>query len=95
MTTPIERSFSDDMMALIHSFPCLRSFPGPWDALAFQTWGHGKSSGEKHAIRFVLSVWNPTTRWKVGRFDLHEALGTWDSGNRAAFVAWAQKPWWP
>lgn len=88
-------SISDAMLELAHNFPTLRSFEGPWDAQRFEAWARSKSSGEKHAVRFVLSVWNPTTKWKVGRFDLHDAMGTWDPEHRTAFAAWAREPWWP
>lgn len=33
--------------------------------------------------------------WRSGPFDVVDALGTWDGAHRAAFVAWAQRPWWP
>lgn len=35
------------------------------------------------------------TPWRCGLFDVVDALSTWDAQHRAAFVAWALKPWWP
>ncbi len=63
-------------------------------------------AGMRDAGLFVLSVWNTSTDWGEvcglrrddgptgGRFDPHRALGNWDPGHRAAFVAWAVAPWW-
>jgi len=79
---------------------------GDWDAVRFaKSWLCG-SGGEKDAALFVLSVWNPETDWedtagltrggeRGGFFNVHQALGNWDDGHRAAFLAWARKPWWP
>lgn len=60
--------------------------------------------GMRDAGLFVLSVWNASTNWGKwlrraegpmgGRFDPHRALGNWDRGHRAAFLAWASDPWW-
>ncbi len=88
------------MLALVNSFPCLRLKNCPlalWDGRRFQAWAKEKllSSGERHAARFVLFVWNPRTRWSIGKFKLEDALGIWDDGNRRAFVEWVRRPWWP
>jgi hypothetical protein len=84
-----------------------RLFAAPWDPIEFAEYYRPASSGEKDAALFVLSVWNPTTDWRKlaklardrsptgGFFDVHRALGNWDVGNRAAFLAWARDPWWP
>jgi hypothetical protein len=96
---------------LARSFPALRSAPNalfhPWHALRFAEHYRSGSGGEKDAALFVLSVWNPTTDWRKlaklardrgptgGLFDVHRALGNWDTSNRAAFLAWARDPWWP
>jgi hypothetical protein len=87
------------MSALALSFPSLLDADGiaPWEPLHFERWMRSGAPGHgaKCAGRFVLSVWNPSTRWKCGRFDLHDALGIWDNPHRAAFLAWARAPWWP
>jgi len=87
------------MTALALSFPelarCLRDFVQPFEAMKLDKAIGGQGHGCICAAKFVLSVWNPTTRWKSGRFDIHDALGVWDDAHRAAFVAWAKDPWWP
>lgn len=88
------------MVQLARSFPVLQLCAAPlntWDAKRLARWGRGPAagSGARHAVRFLLSVWNHHTRWAIGRFDLHGALACWDAGNRAAFLAWAKDPWWP
>lgn len=83
------------MGALCESFPALRNAPGvsPWRPSALEEWTGVCSSGELHAVRFVLSVWNCTHAWSCGPFEVVRAMGVWDSGNRAAFQAWAEEPW--
>lgn len=82
-----------------------------FDAIAFFTHiaKTGMSHGEYLVASFLADVWNgndckkqngTSTRARerimgVAKFDLHEALVTWDSGHRAAFVAWAKEPWFP
>lgn len=67
----------------------------PWDALVADGDLTGRSDAEKAVVRFLLAVWNPNHEWQVGRFDLFDALGTWDGKRRLAFLAWVQDPWWP
>ncbi len=50
----------------------------------------GLSHGERLAADFVLSVFN-SSEW---RFDMHEALCTWDAAHREVFLAWAAAPFW-
>lgn len=87
------------MSALALSFPSLRYADGiaPWEPDPFARWlrSGAPGHGAKCAGQFVLSVWSPSTRWKSGRFDLHEGLAIWDEPHRAAFLAWARAPWWP
>ena len=83
----------DKVSLLADSFPALRSAPGvaPWDEESFAEWMRsGVSHGEYCAAQFVLAVWNHYDH----KFDPMDALGVWDEGNRAAFVAWARSPWW-
>jgi hypothetical protein len=35
------------------------------------------------------------TPWRCGPFDAVDAMSTWDTTHRAAFVAWCREPWWP
>lgn len=56
------------MAALVSLFPTLRTASGvhPWNATEFVRWAalHVHGSGSAHAVRFVLSVWNPSTDWR-------------------------------
>lgn len=84
---------------LVESFPALSGAPGvrPWDATDLDEWAAGGEPGHGAicAAQFVLSVWNPKLTWSCGKFDLHEALGTWDEKNTEAFQSWINEPWWP
>lgn len=70
----------------------------------FALWAaSSQGGGGTDAALFVLSVWNTGDDWSEwisrggpdgGRFNLHRALGNWDSAHRAAFLAWARAPWW-
>lgn len=82
-----------------------------FDARAFFAWASSTnmSHGEYCVVQFLADVWNGNDCKKlngsstkarervmgVAKFDLHEALGVWDSGHRAAFLAWAKEPWFP
>lgn len=87
--TPEERMFK-----LAESFPALRGKIGTrWDSRQLEDWAGVCSSGELHAVKFVLHVWNFLHPWACGPFEVTEAMGVWDDGNRAAFLAWAVFPW--
>ncbi len=90
------------IFALIASFPCLSyKLPGMFQSGKFEVnfwmdaagpWSHG----EKLCAAFVANVWNPGFADSQGwRFDIFEAVGTWDPGNRAAALAWIASPVWP
>ena len=90
------------MSSLARTFPALRHADGitPFDAKALDAWASGpRSHGEVCTAQFLLAVWGNTTLkecpWTCGPFDVMEALGVWDDAQRAAFLAWAQDPWWP
>lgn len=85
---------------LIGTFPCLRHrlrfTPESWDADDLGKMLGVLSTGERHAALFILCVWNPGYAKGEGwRFDALDAMGNWDSGNRKAFINWAQNPYWP
>lgn len=102
-----ELTMTERMSRLAESFPTLRGRPGirPWDVdvVLEQLDAGWPGGGATHALRFVLAVWNPSmlldnlARWlDAGEaFDVHRALGAWDDAHRAAFAAWATRPWWP
>ena len=88
----------------LESFPSLAQWSSvaqaakrPWDAERFDKWAAGPCPGHGalEAARFVLSVWNPGTQWKCGRFNLHEALWCWDHAHKEAFLRWCAEPFWP
>lgn len=87
------------MSAIAASFPALRNAPGvrPFDQHALAAYANGPHShGEILAARFILGVWSGDGTFPdVTPFDLFEAMGVWDSRNRAAFLAWCQSPYWP
>lgn len=56
------------MTELVGLFPTLDRASGvkPWNACQFVRWAalHGHCSGSAHAVRFILSVWNPDADWR-------------------------------
>lgn len=86
------------MSQLAKRFPGLAGRPGiePFEAAKICRWLGKVSSGEAHAARFLLCLWNrgfvaePSTR-----FDLVDAWSTWDEKNRAALRTWLDKPFVP
>ncbi|MFO0888251.1 MAG: hypothetical protein U0790_03785 [Isosphaeraceae bacterium] len=86
------------MAAFALTFPSMRYASGvkPWDAERLDAWADGsRSHGELVTARFLLTVWDPATDWKCGRFDLMDALRVWDPTHHAVFLRWAREPWWP
>jgi hypothetical protein len=86
------------MTELARAFPSMRGGRGidPWDPADLNRWAVGTAShGERVTARFLLSVWDPSTEWEAGRFDVMEALRVWDLRHRDAFLKWALDPWWP
>lgn len=87
------------MEKLVQTFPSLNVARGalPWDALQLDDWACGPAPGHGAlcSARFLLNVWDPYTDWCSGRFDLMDALGSWDPFHHAAFLRWAAAPWWP
>lgn len=86
--------------ALIRSFPCFADridvTPETWDTDILSDQLGVFSSGERHAALFILCVWNPGYAESQGwKFDVLEAMGVWDLRHRAAFLNWAQNPYWP
>jgi hypothetical protein len=49
-------------------------------------------AGKGHAATFMLSLFR---RLEWPTFSAPEAMMKWDPAHRAAFVAWANDPWWP
>jgi hypothetical protein len=70
--------------------------------------GAGSSHGQLLAAQFVLMVWNSHTDWEADarengfaypsaakRFNLGEAVATWDAEHRDAAAAWLMAPFFP
>lgn len=86
------------MSNLALSFPSLREAPGvrEWDPNALNIWATGSATSiGRVSASFILNVWEPSTAWEAGPFELMRALRTWDSEHRAAFASWSAQPWWP
>lgn len=66
------------------------------DAPIHETWPSIRvpTPAQRVTTRFLLAVWDPTTEWKSGKFHLMEALWVWDERHHAAFLRWAERPWW-
>lgn len=89
---------SERMTELARTFPCLRNAPGvsPWEPTELNRWACGPAShGERVSARFLLAVWDRSTDWEAGRFDIMEALEVWPPSHREPFLRWALDPWWP
>jgi hypothetical protein len=101
--SPALKTAAERWQAVCDSFPSLRS-----NTLASVAISEAKlrdleqvarrsdvGEGCKHAIRFMLSMWNPGFQWECGKFEIVPALKAWDATHRAAFNAWCADPWWP
>lgn len=45
--------------------------------------------GPDDCLHFTVETW-----WRVGLFDVVDAMARWDDPHRQAFLAWAKDPWW-
>lgn len=95
----LEPAYHLRMASLAWSFPSLFDADGlyPWDPLRLDRW-LTSGSRPREAVcagRFVLSVWNAYYHWSAGSFEVHDALGCWDSEHIKAFARWVEHPWWP
>lgn len=63
----------------------------PFDAVRFSEASRPWSSGEKHAVSFLLTVYNMDTDL-VPPFRVVDAMMVWDNGQRRAFADWAAAP---
>ena len=88
------------IIELARTFPSLRHSvprdPEKWDVDQFMNSLGRASSGERQAMLFVATVWNPIYAESQGWiFKIPEAFGSWDAAHRDAFVEWAKCPVWP
>ncbi len=88
-----------NMTWLCRQFPTLRFALGadPFDADMLNAWVRsGAATGaSRHAVRFVLQVWNSREPWTAGAFNVVDAFASWDDHHRATFLVWANDPWFP
>lgn len=65
-----------------------------WDPCGLEQWARGPVHVQAlHAARFVCGVWDPQRpSW---RFDLMEALDTFDHAHGMAVAKWVMAPWYP
>lgn len=84
---------------LAFSFPSLYAAPGvyPWNPDKLDAWASGEVKYKHdpevdeqglHAVRFVLSLEDAKRTWRVGAFNLTEAIELWDAPYFAAFQRW-------
>lgn len=88
-----EEKISLKMWGLMMSFPSLARKVQGWEVFDATLLDKSKdvwSSGERKAAQFVLAVWNHYDY----KFDAMDALSTWDTDHRKAFLKWANNPWW-
>ena len=76
-------------------FPALIDAPGvsPWNPNQLDIWA-AESADDSNAVqsaRFLLNLWMPSREWQCGRFDMNEAIQTWDRSHRRAFLDWAAR----
>ena len=86
------------MTKLARSFPCLRGARGvdPFEPEELNRWAVGGAShGERVTASFLLAIWDSSTEWETGRFDVMEALRVWPPSHREPFLRWAADSWWP
>jgi hypothetical protein len=90
-------SFEARTVALARSFPSLAAAPGldPFDPVAFIAWGDEQDFQARQAAAFVYHVWSFGEAWlRTSPFNAVFAMAVWDDEHRAAFLAWANDPWW-
>lgn len=98
MASPVALT-AERLSTFAETFPGLRGKMGvrPWQPGQIARWfGDSQAAGDTrgaHAARFVLEIAHPGSTF--GRFNAVQALREWDEPHRAAFLAWAQAPWWP
>ncbi len=73
-----------------------------WDPEALYLEARRCTEAERHAARFVLGVWNTDVipylddskiGYELGQLNIINAMAQWDDYHRAAFLAWANEPW--
>ena len=96
---PPMRAAESKIIEIAKRFPALQHHVEnltSWDIDRFMEWLPRASTGERHAMLFIASVWNPRYALEMEwRFNIVVAAGEWDQQHHNAFLAWAMKPEWP
>ncbi len=89
-------------LCLARQFDSLIGAPGLEHALPDQIWlptqvdrwaAHKScSNSSRLTAQFVLNVWSPSTKWKVGLFNLGLAVKTLNASELAVIRAWMLDP---
>lgn len=97
----MKQSATEYILGLARSFPCLEPKlrwwkPREFDAEDFHDMTRAWSTSERHAVSFVLTVWNPGyARDQQWTFDAVEAVSSLDSVNRVPILQWMARPYYP
>ena len=97
----MNQSPTEYILALARSFPCLESKlkcwnPSNFDADDFYIMTRGWSTSERHAVSFVLTVWNPGyAQDRQWTFNAVDAVSTLDPVNRVPIIEWMTHPYYP
>jgi len=92
-----------EMTTLLRSFPILADTLQHWpwdlhDPILRQAWATA-STGQRHAIAFLLSVWDQSRDWTEAgywNFNLSAAMGSWGAGTSVGAVKrWMERPMRP
>ncbi len=78
----------DRFQELVDRFSLDKAGAQPFDGPTLDESHIGASHGERVSIAFLLNVWNPDGEWKIGKFDVMDALGIWDADKRSWFYDW-------
>jgi hypothetical protein len=82
---------------LAEAFVCLQGQPGvrPFSPSRLNGWMCGTALGadQRECAAFVLHVTDAASPWGQ-RFDVVAAMECWNPPQHAAFIEWAQAPWW-
>lgn len=88
---------ADALSELGLAFSALVGMPGvcPFDAEALLAWARNarRSQNERDCAAFLLHVTDRRRDWGL-EFDVVRVMASWAEDERAAFVEWAQHPWW-
>ena len=89
----------ESIARLAKKFPSLKEAEGvsPFNSEQLMAWALESTPRPhaRHAVQFILSLWDMHKRWVVGPFNVVEAFSSWDEEHKAVFLEWAQEPWFP